>query len=62
MKIWSTPVLEELNITETAHGWTGFYRDGGYIGDGHFSGHLTWDKPEGHKKPEEPENPEEFYS
>lgn len=46
MKTWSEPIVEELNINETAHNWTGIYRDGGYIGDGVISGHLSWDKPE----------------
>ena len=46
MKTWSEPIVEELNINETAHNWTGIYRDGGYIGDGVISGHLSWEKPE----------------
>ena len=46
MKTWSEPIVEELSINETAHKWTGIYRDGGYIGDGVISGHLSWDKPE----------------
>lgn len=46
MKTWSKPIVEELNINETAHNWTGIYRDGGYIGDGVISGHLSWEKPE----------------
>lgn len=46
MKTWSEPIVEELNINETAHNWTGIYRDGGYIGDGIISGHLSWEKPE----------------
>ena len=45
MKTWSEPIVEELNINETAHNWTGIYRDGGYIGDGVISGHLSWEKP-----------------
>lgn len=45
MKKWNAPSVEELNINETAHNWTGIYRDGGYIGDGEISGHLSWDKP-----------------
>ncbi len=45
MKKWETPSVEELNINETAHKWTGIYRDGGYIGDGQISGHLSWEKP-----------------
>lgn len=47
MKNWERPVVEEINISETAHNWTGIYRDGGYIGDGIVSGHLSWSKPEG---------------
>lgn len=46
MKNWDKPEVEELQISETAHGWTGIYRDGGYLGDGEISGHLTWTKPE----------------
>ena len=46
MKTWSEPIVEELNINETAHNWTGIYIDGGYIGDGVISGHLSWEKPE----------------
>ena len=49
MKKWNTPVVEELSINETAQNWTGIYRDGGYIGDGVISGHLSWDKPEDNK-------------
>lgn len=45
MKTWSEPIVEELNINETAHNWTGIYKDGGYIGDGVISGHLSWEKP-----------------
>lgn len=45
MKTWNKPEIEELNVQETAHNWTGFYSDGGYIGDGVISGHLSWDKP-----------------
>ena len=59
MKTWATPVVEELSVKETAHNWTGIYRDGGYIGDGVISGHLSWDKPENkpETKPEtKPEN------
>lgn len=47
MRTWKTPEITELDINETAHNWTGIYRDGGYIGDGVISGHLSWDKPEG---------------
>lgn len=45
MKKWNAPSVEELNINETAHNWTGIYHDGGYIGDGQISGHLSWEKP-----------------
>ena len=45
-KMWQTPVISELNISETAHRWTGIYRDGGYVGDGEISGHLSWTKPD----------------
>lgn len=44
MKKWENPSVEELNLTNTEHGWTGIYRDGGYIGDGSVTGHLTWKK------------------
>lgn len=47
MKTWSKPIVEELNINETAHNWLGRYSDGGYIGDGILSGHSTNKKPEG---------------
>ena len=53
MKTWSKPIVEELNINETAHNWTGIYRDGGYIGDGVISGHLSWEKPEAKPAPDE---------
>ena len=46
MKNWNAPVVEELSVKATAHNWTGIYRDGGYIGDGEISGHLSWSKPE----------------
>ena len=46
MMKWVKPSVEEININETAHNWTGLFRDGGYIGDGEISGHLTWDKPQ----------------
>ena len=54
MEKWTKPELETLDINETAHKWTGIYRDGGYIGfgicfdrigDGQISGHLSWNKP-----------------
>lgn len=31
MEKWTKPELETLDINETAHKWTGVYRDGGYI-------------------------------
>lgn len=46
MKNWERPIVEEISISETAHKWTGRYQDGGYVGDGVISGHLSWDKPE----------------
>ena len=47
MKQWQEAKLQQLDIGETAHNWTGIYRDGGYIGDGEISGHLTWEKDNG---------------
>lgn len=35
MKVWNNPVVEELNINETAQHILGFCLDGGYVGDGH---------------------------
>lgn len=52
MKKWENPSVEELTLAETEHKWTGIYRDGGYIGDGIISGHLSWSKPTP-SKPEE---------
>lgn len=46
MKAWENAEFEELKVNETEHNWTGIYRDGGYIGDGVISGHLSWTKPE----------------
>lgn len=46
MKKWENPSVEELTLSATEHNWTGIYRDGGYIGDGEISGHLSWTKPE----------------
>ena len=46
MAKWNKPEIEELGIEATEHNWTGNQRDGGYIGDGIVSGHLSWDKPE----------------
>lgn len=54
MKKWTSPEVKTLAIEETAHNWTGIYRDGGYIGDGEISGHLSWSKPENPEKPVEP--------
>lgn len=39
MKKWETPAMAELNISNTEHDWKiqpSF--DGGYLGDGEFSG------------------------
>lgn len=47
MKQWQEAKLQQLDIEKTAHNWTGIYRDGGYIGDGEISGHLTWEKDNG---------------
>ena len=47
MKQWQEAKLQQLDIEETAHIWTGIYRDGGYIGDGEISGHLTCEKDNG---------------
>ncbi len=39
MKKWENPAVEELNINETEHDWDIQPKlDGGYIGDGEFSG------------------------
>ena len=63
MKKWNAPEVNELNINETAHNWTGIYKDGGYVGDGVVSGHLSWDKPEDPSKPTEiPSEPENHLS
>ena len=45
MKTWNTPTLETLDLNQTEYEWIGVYRDGGYVGDGEVSGHLTFDKP-----------------
>ena len=48
MRNWNAPVIEELNISETAKDMFGQSKDGGYIGDGELTlGHLkaisgTW--------------------
>lgn len=61
MKRWERPEISELEISATAHNWIGIYRDGGYIGDGEISGHLSWTKPEcpgnGGGSKDEPSNP-----
>ena len=63
MKKWETPSVTELEISETADKWTGIYRDGGYIGDGIISGHLSWDNPGDNKgNDNKPENPVESLS
>ena len=56
MKKWVNPGIEALDLQETAHNWTGVYKDGGYIGDGVISGHLSWTKPT--EKPEETKVPD----
>lgn len=56
MKKWENPAVEELTLAATEHNWTGIYRDGGYIGDGEISGHLSWDKPTPNPTPN-PANP-----
>lgn len=64
MKNWTNPVIEAVDVKDTAHNWTGIYSDGGYIGDGIISGHLTWKKPEAapstpNPEPVNPVNPVE---
>lgn len=44
-KRWETPSITTLDVSNTAYNWVGIYRDGGYIGDGIVSGHLSFDKP-----------------
>ena len=44
MKKWEAAEMTALSINETEHNWTGIYKDGGYIGDGIISGHLSWTK------------------
>lgn len=41
MKKWETPVIDELNIKETAYHCVGADKDGGYVGDGKLSGHQS---------------------
>lgn len=43
MKKWNAPVVAELDINKTEKNWCGEYTDGGYIGDGELTGHLTND-------------------
>lgn len=65
MKKWNAPVVEEVNVSETAHKFLGNSRDGGYIGDGQISGHLEWkwgNTPEEPKNPVEPEEPADDHS
>lgn len=57
MKKWENPSVEELTLSATEHNWTGIYRDGGYIGDGEISGHLSWSKPAPEKPVDPSENP-----
>lgn len=45
MKKYNSPEIIELKISQTEHDWFGIYWDGGYIGDGEVSGHLSWDEP-----------------
>lgn len=51
MKVWENAELRELNIAETAYSCSGRNFDGGYIGDGILSGHLS-DKDSGYGKPD----------
>lgn len=39
MKAWNNPVVEELNIKETAQHLLGLFNDGGFVGDGHAGQH-----------------------
>ena len=57
MKKWNAPAIEGIEISQTEHKWLGIYRDGGYIGDGEVSGHLTWDKPSPNQNQDQPFNP-----
>ena len=39
MKKWNSPEIAELNVNETEHQWKfSGSRDGGYLGDGKFTG------------------------
>ena len=51
MKVWENAEMRELNISETAYSCSGGNFDGGYIGDGILSGHLS-DKDCGYGKPD----------
>lgn len=68
MKKWNAPVVEEVNVSETAHRFLGNSKDGGYIGDGLISGHLKWElgntpeNPTEPTKPVEPVDPENDHS
>lgn len=39
MKKWSKPEVVEVDIKETAYHLFGKAKDGGFIGDGHLTGH-----------------------
>ena len=54
MKNWERPIVEEISISETAYNWLGVYHDGGYVGDGIVSGHLSFDKPSTDNPPTDP--------
>lgn len=48
MKVWNNPVVEELNIKETAQHVLGLCCDGGFVGDGHaglLGGKCTEENP-----------------
>ena len=60
MKKWEAAEMTALSINETEHKWLGVYRDGGYIGDGIVSGHLSCTDPD--KKPSESTDPVESLS
>lgn len=42
MRRWIEASIEELNISQTAHGFFGNAADGGRFGDGIISGHSKW--------------------
>lgn len=60
MKKWTNPEVKKLDLKKTEHKWTGVYRDGGYIGDGEISGHLSWTKPESTQSPKPTEIPDQL--